>query len=186
MRNMGLALSVTFLICVAAVGLWGLGSDHGPGPVPAGDGGWPEAFTEIFNREDRVHGYFVNSGDVFFYAGDADAFNEFLEQCSKLEDADHELVLHPGKAKVRSPWDKEGRGIDGDWRLYADRRPRTPGKKYLVQVDLWLGGKVPLEGLKVPLNFSVRSGGEIEKFVADHKEKRGEAGNIKGVGDKEN
>jgi len=174
MRSVRLGFGVTSVLCAAAVGVWGLGADHGSGPIGPNDGGWPEEFREIFNRKDRVHGYFVNSGDVFYYAGDTKACNEFLEQCSKLGDADHELILHPGRAKVRSPWDKEDRDIEAEWRLYADRRPRTPGKKYLVQVDLWLGGKVSLEDLKVPDDFTVRSGGEIEKFVAEHTNKPGE------------
>lgn len=176
MRNISSGFIGALVFCMAAAVAWGLGADHGPGPVGPNDGGWPEEFRGIFNRKDRVHGYFVNSGDVFFYAGDTKAFNGFLQQCSRLKDTDFELTLHSGQAKVRSPWDKQDRDIKADWRLYADRRRTTPGKKYIVQVDVWIGGKVSLDELKVPLDFPVKSDGEFEEFVEEHREKRIEAG----------
>ena len=43
-----------------------LGSDHPKGPV-AGNELWPEGLKDLANRPDRVHGFWVNETDVFFY-----------------------------------------------------------------------------------------------------------------------
>ncbi len=170
-----LLLSVSFLVLSGSVSLLrGLGTDH-PHPVIKGDGGWADAYYKIFNRPDRVHGFFVNSGDVFFYAGNTKAFNEFLVQCSVLEDISFKLILHVGRQKARSPWDKEDRDIAIDWRLYVDRRSVKKGEgrqPFIGEIDLWLGGSVKLAEVKVPINILVTSGGEIQDFIAEHEKKR--------------
>ena len=166
-------------VCVLATWMfqqpvWAAGADH-PHPVTKGDGGWPDAYYEIFNRKDRVHGYFVNSGDVFFYAADSKRFNTFLLECSELEDTSLELILHVGRKKARSPWDKKDRDIDVDWRLLADRGRRTGGKaelSFMIQIDVWLGGAVSLDELQIPTNITVRSAGEIDLFIWEHEKKQ--------------
>ena len=37
-----------------------------------------------------------------------------------------------------------------------------------MQVDVWLGGKIKLDELRIPKGFVVKSGREIEDFVARH------------------
>jgi hypothetical protein len=38
-------------------------------------------------------------------------------------------------------------------------------------VDVWLGGRIKLDELRIPANVEVASGGEIEKFVTDREKK---------------
>jgi len=60
------------------------------------------------------------------------------------------------------------RGQDGWPAGLADeqKKPVKPG--YDATVHLGLAGNVPLESLTVPLSVNVESGGEIERFVAQH------------------
>jgi hypothetical protein len=139
---------------------------------------WPQGLNELVNRPDRVHGYFVNWEDVFFFSGDTQTLNEFLAGYAKLETTVLELVVHPGPKRVRSPWDKADRAIHADWSLYMSPIAREqieagkPTEKFVTRVDVYLGGKVALDGLVVPVNIETRSGGELEQFVAAHKGKQ--------------
>jgi hypothetical protein len=38
-------------------------------------------------------------------------------------------------------------------------------------VDVWLGGRIKLNELRIPTDIEVVSGGEIEKFVEERKRK---------------
>jgi hypothetical protein len=155
--------------------VFGIGGDH-KGFVGGGDK-WPDGLKELANRDDRVHGYFVNWEDVFFYSGDTQAFNDFLLSYSKLRNTKLELVIHVGLKKARSPWDKVDREIRVDWSLYTTPFTReqvkngkvAPGN-FVTLVELWLGHQVGLDGLEVPANIEVKSAGEVEKFVAEHKQ----------------
>jgi len=148
--------------------VWGLGADHPPGPI-GGTGAWPQELKALVNTDNRVHGFFVNGEDILFFRGNTAKLNEFLTKYSKLQNVKHQVVLHPGELDVRSPWDKVPRDIQGDWRVYAGSRL---GKKepFAVRVEIWLGGQVKLEELRVPANITVSSGGEIEAFVEKHKQ----------------
>jgi hypothetical protein len=172
MRPARLVLTFLGLFLTTAAAL-ALGSDHPKGPIPRGDK-WPDGLVELVNRPDRVHGYWVNSVDIFFYAGNTKALNEFLEAYAKLPGTHLKLVLHPGVKKARSPWDKEDREIPTEWRLYcAPHSPRgiEGDGKFHTRIDVYLGGRVLLEDLRVPASVEVESGGEIEKFIEQHRKK---------------
>src|SRR5579884_2743741 len=64
-----------------------------------------------------VHGFFVNWTDVFFYAGDARAFNEFVAACDKVKKDKLKVVVHQGPKFASSPWDAAPRNIATDWSL---------------------------------------------------------------------
>jgi len=151
-----------------------LGSDHPQGPV-AGNNLWPEGLKELVNRPDRVHGYFVNETDVFFYNGDSKALNEFLDGNSKLTNTALRVVIHAGTKKARSPWDKAERNIPVAWSFHASSSPLdglsvpNAGGRFYTRVDVWLGSQVKLEELRIPANIEVISGGEIEKFIAERR-----------------
>lgn len=119
-----------------------------------------------------VHGYMVNWEDTFFFAGDTAALNKFVEGYSKRSDLKLRLVIHAGTKKARSPWDKADRDIPVDWSYYVwntgnpDARHPAPS-----QVDVWLGGRIKLDELRIPANVEVASGGEIEKFVTERQKK---------------
>ncbi len=174
------AILVVFaLVCWALLvrEAFGLGSDHPQGPV-AGNKGWPAGLKELANRRERVHGFWVNETDVFFYDGDTRAFNRFLEAYGKLNNTALRVVLHPGLSKARSPWDKAERDIPVAWSLHASfspldglPAPNAAGQFY-TRIDVWLGSRLRLEELRIPSNVTVASGGEIERFIAGRQGQR--------------
>lgn len=161
------------VILLPTLGL-ALGSDHHKGPIPR-QKSWPEHLEDLVNCKDRIHGYWVNSVDVFFFAGDTQALNDFLAHYSKLKDIKLVVVLHPGPKEARSPWDKDLHAAKADWGLYiaprgwllldADSKVKKTDPTTISRVDVWLGGRVRLADLQVPQNVAVESGGEIEDFV---------------------
>ena len=60
-----------------------MGGGYGTKPVNLSD----SHVSELANRPGRVGGYWVNSNDWFYFAGDTAAFNSFLQQYAKLNDA---------------------------------------------------------------------------------------------------
>jgi hypothetical protein len=154
-----------------------LGADHPKGPITLNDK-CPQGLSELVNRPERVHGYFVNWEDVYFYAGDTKALNEFLDGYAKLPNTVFRVVLHPGPKHARSPWDKADRDVPVDWQLYTSpitREELEAGKragKFHTRVDVYVGGRIQLEELKVPVAVPVESGGEIERFVTEHQKKQ--------------
>ena len=171
MRRIFLPLLALCLLCPIVV--WAIGMDIGNGPINT-DGG-PKGLADLVNKSSRVHGYFVNSASTFFFKGDTATLNDFLVEYSTLGTNLH-VVIHPGTTEVRSPWDKAPRDIAADWRLSvmplaADGPLRDVDKPftYVTRVDVWLGGAVKLDALRVPRDVIVDSGGEIEMFVEEHR-----------------
>src|SRR5688572_14840873 len=113
MRRVLLTLAVLAVPTFA----WALGADHRKDPVR--NPKWPAGLEELVNADNRVHGYFVNWEDVFFFRGDTASLNAFLDRYGKLPDTELRLVLHPGRLRVKSPWDKQPRDVEADWKLYA-------------------------------------------------------------------
>ena len=139
---------------------------------------WPAGLSDTVNTKARVCGFFVNANDWFYFKGDTKAFNSVLAAYGKLKDTPLLLVLHPGRGTAREPWDK-GEGTPCEWSIEVIRRgwgaPKAkPGEtgKCVVTIHLWLGGDVALDGIDIPLNVNLRSGAEIEKFVAEHEAKQ--------------
>ena len=180
MKKATIAIAVVLISLVCCVWVFGWGADH-PLDQPVGwSPDWPEGTRELVNREGRVHGYFVNACDIPFFAGDTNAFNEFLEQYAVLRDTPLTLVLHPGRGMAGSPWDKEKK-IPFEWQVnilcrgWSRRYPEPPTAdeaKYVVLPELWLGGQIELDKVKVPLNVEVKSSGKIERFIAAHEGKQ--------------
>ena len=143
---------------------------------------WPNGLADLLNSGGQVYGYYLNWDDHFFFAGDTEDFNEFLQRCAKLKGGPTKLILHPGQGN-RDTFEKRYLPSDGtirfDWKvtvpqlvewdktkLPASVRVTSSGE---ITVELWLGGQVDLSKVEVPLNLKVESGGEIEKFIAAHK-----------------
>ena len=156
---------------------WALGGSH-RNDQPYSHNEWPAGLTDIVNTKGRVCGFFVNANDYFFFKADSKAFNGILAAYGKLKDTPLLLTLHAGRGTAREPWDKD-KSVPCEWSVYIQRRgwgapEAKPGEtgKYVVALHLWLGGDVTLEELDVPLNVEVHSGGEIERFVAEHEAKQ--------------
>src|SRR5262245_29218443 len=103
-------MSLVALITLALPGLvLALGADHPRGPVGRASY-WPDGLQELANCRGRVHGFFVNAEDFFFYAGETKALNEFLRDYARLKDTKLEVVLHVGRKRARlADTDRAGR-----------------------------------------------------------------------------
>ncbi len=117
-----------------------------------------------------VHGYWVNSSDVFFHQGDANDFNRFVTELAKTQSTKLLVVLHPGSLKAQSPWATTDRNVPADWSVTTGpmvRHTRIEGGGNLLQIDLWLGGRVKIEAVRFPSNTEiVRMGSNAERGSA--------------------
>ena len=98
------AAIVAGLFAFAAWNTFGLGSDH-PNGQPVTASNWPDGMASLVNGTNRIHGFFVNDSDVFFFAGTATNFSAFLEDYSKIGGTvnRHRLILHDGVGEAKSP-----------------------------------------------------------------------------------
>jgi len=160
---------------------WALGGDYGGNHKLPAQEHWPKGLEPLVNAENRVHGYFVNAIDFFYFTGGTDTLNTFLGACGKFEDTHMTLVLHPGGLEARSPWDKEPAQKQADWQIMVgptswlkldQRRKINYTEKITLQIDIYLGTEIDLAKLNVPASIEVRSGGEIEAFVQQHEKLR--------------
>ncbi len=158
---------------------------------------WPPVLRELVCRQGIVYGTHSDAptfGEgmewmTIFFQGDHEAFNEMLEQYAELSDslkppgpskeAALTLIIHPGRGNTASAGGSlvRGKDIAFDWMVRVTRNgTRLPKEKqqYGAVVEVWVGGEVDLAKMKVPLNVEVKSGREIEKFVARHEENRKE------------
>jgi len=156
-----------------------------PAQLPVGGAtGWPAGLRELVNREGRVYGYFINANDFFFFTGDTESFNDFLEQYARLKGTPLTLIVHPGRGITSRLGEKEKK-ITFDWEVEVlcrgwhpqappdpTRDPRTDKPGYVVILEVWVGGNVELKKVKVPKTVKMKSGGEIEKFIAGHRAKQ--------------
>jgi hypothetical protein len=174
MRKSLWAYLVAVLLTAAMTSVvFGLGSDH-PSDRPVNLAQVPAGLNELINRPGRVHGYFVNEEDRFFYAGSAQDLTAFLEKYAELKGiVAHRLTIHAGKSVAKSPWDK-GDGKPCDWMLEvgneswrgiaadASKKPDEASKKpdpqqstQIVEMHIWTDGAIKVADLKVPKGVEV-------------------------------
>jgi hypothetical protein len=81
------------------------------------------------------------------------------------------IVLHAGSGVAESPWSKKPVG-PADWSatIYGDQ-PITQHQANIT-IDVWFSGSLTLSELVIPPSVTVKSGGEIEKFIQAHTAKR--------------
>ncbi len=136
------------VIALAGGNVFGLGSDYQNGQ-PVNNPLWPPGLASLVNQSNRVHGFFVNAQDVFFFSGTATNFSDFLQTYSKLDGvAAHRLVLHEGVGEAKSPWDTSGQSCD--WELFLDSRWGTnivghssPGTNSIRALQMALATQAP-------------------------------------------
>jgi hypothetical protein len=177
MQKILISYVALLMVLISADSVCALGSDIPKGPV--GSPQWPAGLTELLNRPNRVHGYFINQMDVYFYTGDVSAFNEFIAQYAALKGTSLSLTLRPGRGTANSPWDKE-KTTPCDWfvnvrRIWSKDAPAdraTTKPSFSVSMSLYLGGQIDLKDVKVPLSVEVMSDGSIERFIKEHEARR--------------
>lgn len=144
--------------------------------------GLPKELRGLLNNDARVSGTVGNFDTWANYAGDTGKLNAFLQDYAEVPEVGLQVVLHPGRAK-RKVMLRDGteQRVDVDWTMHiAENWSGHPnasvfkGKKGLTTVEIWVGGQVELDNLEVPVNLKVVSGGEIERFIKKHEEKRRE------------
>jgi hypothetical protein len=142
---------------------------------------WPEGMEEVVNSPGRMWGTEATDGVMLFYRGNTAGFNDFLGKYASVKQAPLELVLHvgPKKAAIDGMAGKDyGEAnwlltVEAPWVIDGNPGEDVAGKTW-TRIDLWLGGQIRLDELLVPMNVVVKSGGEIEKFVAEHERERKE------------
>jgi hypothetical protein len=173
-----IATVVLLLMCVGAVYSMSSVEQYGRGHI------YPFANTPeidgdlevLMNLPGRVYGdrgFFSEIGDWenLYFEGGPRLFNKFLEQYARVKGLPLTMSIHVGRPIARqtfgAPLDSE---IHYDWRFTR----YTPGSKVMpgppVNVELWLGGNVPLEEVSIPPGIEVKSGEdkpneEIDRFL---------------------
>lgn len=182
--------AVTAILAIAAsasVALaWVSFQYHSPDEVVHARPNWPKGLIEAVNAEGRVlwstTSGFGHNTDEFLYRGGAPAFNRFLKDYAKIQNAKLLLIVRAG-APHQSP--EKARRLRGpyDWRFSVSERwiarkadaPVQDQPKPRFFAKVWPTDRLRLRDIVVPLNVELKSGGEIEKFVKAHKDRRGEA-----------
>lgn len=165
MSKQRICLTVLTLLSLAPAA-FALGGEHGKGDPkrPISSSAWPAGVTELVNRTDRIGGFWINQSDVFYYAGDAAAFNTFLARYAAVKAAPLRLVLQGWGG---APWHKE-LTVRYDWRLSL-----IGWRTFDVQVAFPLDGRIPLKAITVPANVEIVYSGEksadVERFLAEHR-----------------
>ena len=165
MKQVMRCLCVLLMVATTAATALGLGADFSAKEIAA-------------MGKHCVHGYWVNELTSYFYRGDAAAFNEHIKKLDEqalapVTWASRKVILHIGPKKAASPWDKTPRDIACDWHVttWMGDGPKPDEGPYPThrQIDIWLGGNLKLEDLKIPADYEVVSGGEIEAFLGKRK-----------------
>jgi hypothetical protein len=77
--------------------------------------------------------------------------------------------LHPGKPELQSPWDGRPRAIVADWKRYAaphdEAGARPEAGEFVTRVDVWLGGAVKWDQLRVPANVPVETHDQVARVA---------------------
>lgn len=148
MKKNILSLAVALITCAYSVPGSPMAAVHGKQKVSHPE--WPAGLNELVNHHLRVHGYWVNANDFFFYSGGTEAFNKFLAQRANLSGTPLTLVLHPSTGATPVFGGERG-GIDFAWGLKILARgwhPQAPmdhntcKRGYVAVVELWRGGSV--------------------------------------------
>jgi len=155
-------------------GCWndfGLGADY-PNDQPVMQPSWPAGMSQLANKTNRIGGLFVNAEDVFFFSGTMSDFNAFLADYSSVKAIEkHRLILHEGKGEAFSlggvnkrPCDWKLDGCPAAWRDMHQGNFKTPrDTNYVLEVQFWTGGKIPLNQLVIPKNVEL-AGDCFKKF----------------------
>jgi hypothetical protein len=131
---------------------------------------WREGNTVITTTDLIVA---VDPSGHFLYSDNTKALNGFLQEYAALKqepisiDRPPCLIIHAGRALL-----EKGHSYDWkmNWAMHLRKKPDWEGKRLLhgvATVEVWLGGQVKLDDLKVPTTIKVKSGGEIEKFITE-------------------
>lgn len=176
MKKQGVWFVALVLMLTGAQAASAMGGTHGKGAPkkPVSVSTWPKGVAGLANREDRTGGYWINASDWFYYAGDAKAFNEFLQQYAKVQGTPRILVL--GGVKGLAGAFGSAAATGHDWELSVAGWGQAS-----ATVTLPLEGRIRLKDIHVPANIQVVFVGEpnreVETFLAERNVKQGQVKN---------
>lgn len=162
--NLSPVSSLRLILMVIALSLvtgtrstFALGADHPKQTVSATS--WPKGMSNLVNSPERIHGYFVNAHDVFFFAGEQERFDQFLRDYAKIDGVvSHKIVIHSGLGRAKSPWQKD-EGLSCDWMIdgcpSSWKRSEPTAEGYILEVHIWEDGKIQLEKGRIPKGVTV-------------------------------
>ena len=130
-----------------------------------------------------VSGFQGNFGaESAFFAGPTSDLNKALRSILASDQfLSKVVVIHPGSS-VLPDYLKPENETSVDWQVSSlvkptntiDLKQELPSLDtgFHLQIDIWLGGNIKLDELKIPQQFEVRSSKELENFVALHEQQK--------------
>jgi hypothetical protein len=126
------------------------------------------------------------SNYLYYYRGNSTQLNQFLARCEETvqkipahkwyAEASGKVVIHPGPGAARIPGNDKTQ--PANWQLVqADdheiiEKPHGIKHSTRLIVHIWIDETIGLDELRIPETFEVESGGEIEQFVKEHRERQ--------------
>jgi len=171
MKKKSLSALLSALLVPSAV--FGIGGDY---PAPGGGqlqivlcaiesrGQVPAGYADLVFQQELLGGHFVNSEEVFYYAGDKQSFEKFLAAYSKVTNVvAHTVIKRKGTASIGPPWNPK-KFPQYDWALYChpygwlEDHNHKPQGKYVLWIELRVGGKISdqeMYSLAIPAGVQV-------------------------------
>ena len=151
------------------------GADHEEGDLSP-NSNWPAGLHAAVNQKNRVHGFWVNTTDVFFYRGGNREINSMIESLAAIKGVKARIILHAGAGKARSPWGTDRGAANWSVTCYCKvgKGGIAFGKPDSIDMDVWISDKIGLGELKIPEKIAIENGGEIESFIKKMRSKSGE------------
>ena len=172
---------VTALVPQAALAL---GADHHNKKEVTSDA-WPKGMSALVNLPERIHGYFVNAADVFFFTGNQKLFNEVLLKYSEIDGVvEHKIVIHEGRGRAKSPWQKN-EGLPCDWMIYgcpaswaslASKAKGDTPEGYMLESHIGKEGAIKIDRDRLPKKIAI----EVVKAEQDGADQPATAPKTKG------
>ena len=138
------------------------GADHEEGDLSP-NSNWPAGLHAAVNQKNRVHGFWVNTTDVFFYRGGNREINSMIESLAAIKGVKARIILHAGARKARSPWGTDSGAANWSVTCYCKvgKGGIAFGKPDSIDMDVWISDKIGLGELKIPEKIAIENGGEI-------------------------
>lgn len=182
MKALRIGLFALFAVWLSEPPAFGIGGDYeidADGHITGAQSpDWPAGLAGLINSGPVFHGHWVNTNSEFFYLGDTTSLNRFLKRYATLKHTPLLVVIHAGSARRGELWGEKPKERY-DWKVLvlkrgrgAPEKPDRPEEKWVVTVHVWIDHSIRLGELVVPKNANVESGGEIEAFIAEHKNAR--------------
>ena len=163
MKRFAIGITVLALFLACNIYAWAMASEYGPHQPIVQQPAWPVGLADVLKSQKPVYAYWVNFADYFFYSGDANAFNAFIERYLKVEDITYFVILHPGQGKQKRLM--EDTYVPFDWKVSVVPIMIPDGgmdknnlhKRY-VTIDLYVGGNVRFDKAKLPEGLLLKLG----------------------------